>query len=244
MKAKQLSVAIAIAGIFATSGINAQFVQEKKISDADNHVAYQEMNIKVTESSSHASIPADVRIKGLNPRKIVVMEDVQDTTFEIKNYRLYTVSCVQKGYMYYAEKFWPSESELHEQKVDLIPIQVGLKTDVRDITFLGDKTEIYHKSREVLDEIIEWLELNPDVKIAIIGHVNGPDDAKKDRFYRKASEERAQSVVNHLVKSGIPADRLSVKGAGNSEMLYLNPTTDWQTEANRRIEIEVIEIRK
>lgn len=243
MEAKQLSLLLVIVGFFSALATQAQFVQEKQISSTDSYVAYQEMNIKVIESSSKVAMPADVRIKGLNPRRIVVMEDVQDTTFEIKNYRLYTVSCMQKGYMYYAEKFWPNESELHEQKVDLIPIKVGLKTDVRDITFLGDKTEIYHKSREALDEIIEWLELNPGVRIAVIGHVNGPDGAKKDRFYRKASEERAQSVIDHLIKNGIPVDRLQVKGAGNSEMIYQNPTTDWQTEANRRIEIEVIEVK-
>ncbi|MFT5184213.1 MAG: outer membrane protein OmpA-like peptidoglycan-associated protein [Flavobacteriales bacterium] len=244
MDAKQLSIVLVMMGLIPTFATQAQFVQEKKISDANSYVAYQEMNITVTESSSKTAIPADVRVKGLNPRKIVVMEDVQDTTFEIKNYRLYTVSCVQKGYMYYAEKFWPNESELHEQNVNLISIKTGLKTDVRDITFLGDKTEIYHKSREALGEIIEWLDLNPGVKIAVIGHVNGPDEAKKERFYRKASEERAQSVVNHLVKNGISESRLVVKGGGNSEMLFQNPTTDWQTEANRRIEIEVIEFRK
>jgi outer membrane protein OmpA-like peptidoglycan-associated protein len=231
MDAKQLSIVLVMMGLIPTFATQAQFVQEKKISDANSYVAYQEMNITVTESSSKTAIPADVR-------------DVQDTTFEIKNYRLYTVSCVQKGYMYYAEKFWPNESELHEQNVNLISIKTGLKTDVRDITFLGDKTEIYHKSREALGEIIEWLDLNPGVKIAVIGHVNGPDEAKKERFYRKASEERAQSVVNHLVKNGISESRLVVKGAGNSEMLFQNPTTDWQTEANRRIEIEVIEFRK
>ena len=241
MKAKQSVIASFLLSV-AFGSAQAQFVEEKKISDSDAYITYQEMNITVSDASANAPLAADVRVKGLNPRKIVVMEDVKDTTFEIKNYRLYTVSCLERGYMYYSEKFWPEESTLHKQEIKLQPLSVGLKTDVRDITFLGDKTEIYHKSRETLEELIEWMKLNPTVKIAVIGHVNGPDQSKSERFYRKASEERAQSVVDYLVSDGIDASRLVAKGAGNTEMIYANPTTDWQAEANRRIEIEVVSL--
>jgi len=37
-------------------------------------------------------------------------------------------------------------------------------------------------------------------------------------------------------------ERLQAKGMGNSEMLYPDPSTDWQNEANRRIEIEITAI--
>jgi outer membrane protein OmpA-like peptidoglycan-associated protein len=83
--------------------------------------------------------------------------------------------------------------------------------------------------------------LNPYVKIKIIGHANGPDTEKKpNSYYRKFSEKRAEAVRDYLIQHGVLPERLATKGAGNSEMIFPNPTTDWETQANRRIEIEII----
>jgi outer membrane protein OmpA-like peptidoglycan-associated protein len=111
---------------------------------------------------------------------------------------------------------------------------------MREITFLGDKTEIYARSKPALDDVIRWLQLNSSVSIAIIGHVNGPDNERSARFYQKASLERAKAVRDYLIENGINEARLDIKGAGNTEMIYADPATDWQNEANRRIEIEII----
>ncbi|MEO0404269.1 MAG: OmpA family protein, partial [Bacteroidota bacterium] len=152
------------------------------------------------------------------------------------------VSCALPGYMYYADKFWPAEKELHIQQVKMEPLAVGQITDVRDISFLGDKTEIYHKSKPALMEIVEFMKMNPTVKIAVIGHVNGPDNAKSQKFYTKASLARAKAVVDFLVSQGISEDRLTSEGVGNTQMLYPDPQTEWQNDANRRIQIKVTEV--
>ena len=199
---------------------SAQFTQERRISENEPYVVRQQMHLSVTDASTMELVNADVLIKGLNPEKTVAFEAVADTSFEIKNYRLYTVSCVEKGFMYYNAKFWPSEAQTHEQVVELKPIAVGLKTDIRDITFLGNKTEIYHKSKPTLEELIDWMTLNPTVKIAVIGHVNGPDNNKSQKFYNKASTMRAKAVVDYLIAQGIDSERLEAKGAGNTEMLF------------------------
>lgn len=217
-----------------------QFVEERSISPDEASIDNQMMDLSVIDAKSGNLVPADVNIYGLNPRKPVLFEAVEDTSFAISNYRLYTVSCVKEGYMYYSEKFWPEEKATHKQEVTLIPLEIGLKTDVRNIVFLGDKTEIYHKSKPALAELIRFLDINPTVRIAIIGHVNGPDNDRSKRFYQRASEDRAEAVKNYLVEEGISEDRLEVRGAGNTEMIYPDPITDWQNEANRRVEIEVI----
>lgn len=216
---------------------SAQFTQEKKITNSEKFTGKQFMNIKVAHAKTGNLMAADVYINGLNPRKQVLFEDVIDTTFEINNYRLYTVSSIKKGYMYYCDKFWPNENQIHVQDIPLKPLAVGLTTDVRDITFLGDQTAIYHKSEASLGEIKLFLDLNPEVTVAIVGHVNGPDNAKSKKFYLRASEERAQAVVDSLIEMGVDEERLSVMGRGNSEMLYPDPQTDWQNEANRRVQI-------
>jgi len=241
MNSKHL-IALLILTVYSSSNLFSQFTQEKKISEDETANGELYMNIVVQNDSSELQIPADVTVNGINSRKPVIFESIMDTTFQIKNYRLYTVSCIKKGFMYYSEKFWPAETQVHLQKVSLKPLKVGLKTDVRDITFLGDQTEIYHKSKPTLEEIKEFLDTNPDVKIAIIGHVNGPDNQRSRKFYYKASIERAQSVVDYLIDLGVDEERLEAQGKGNEEMLYSDPKTDWQNEANRRVEILITAI--
>jgi outer membrane protein OmpA-like peptidoglycan-associated protein len=242
MRRKIVIFALAISGMFASTSSLAQFTQEKSISPSDVEIQKQVMNLSVFDAESKQAMVANVAVAGLNPRKPVVFQSIEDTTFEIRNYRLYTVSCVKEGYMYYSEKFWPEEKSVHEQDVELKKLSVGLRTDVRDITFLGNKTEIYHKSKPALEDLIQFMRINPTVKIAVTGHVNGPDNSRSDKFYTNASIERAEKVIEYLVEHGVQVERLQARGMGNSEMLYPDPSTDWQNEANRRIEIVITAI--
>ncbi len=232
-----------VLGLFAVLGtlsLQGQFVAERSISENEVTINNQQMNLRVIDANTKELLPSNLRVSGLNPRKPVELNAVADTTLEIKNYRIYSVTCVKEGYMLYADKFWPDESTMHEQLIPLQPLQIGLKTDLRDIVFLGDKTEIYHKSKPALADLIAFLEVNKNVQIAIIGHVNGPDNERSQRVYQKASIDRARSVRDYLVENGINEDRLEIRGAGNTQMIYPNPETEWQNEANRRIEIEII----
>jgi OmpA-OmpF porin, OOP family len=223
--------------------MSAQFTTEEKLDSTNaNDVQEQKMQITVTDHKSKKYMEADVMIKGMNPRKTVVLKDFTDSTLVLKKYRLYTVSVIKEGYMYFAHKFWPDEAEVHYERIELKPLALGLKTSVEDITFLGDETQIYHKSVPALEELISFLTLNPGVSICVIGHANGPVTAEKknsDAFYRKASEKRSQAVVDYLIQHGIEKERLTAKGMGNKQMIYPDPQTEWQVGANRRIEIEI-----
>ncbi|MBX7051729.1 MAG: OmpA family protein [Flavobacteriales bacterium] len=242
MKLFRYTILFVIA-IFASSVVSwGQFTTEEKIDSTNaNDVQEQKMELLVLDFKSKKPMEADVMIKGLNPRKTVVFKDVSDSTLLLKKYRIYTVSVIKKGYMYFAHRFWPDEAETHVERIELKPLSVGLKSSIEDITFLGDETQIYHKSAPALEELIEFLTLNPSVSICVIGHVNGPvnEDQKSDSFYRKASEKRAQAVVDYLIQHGVAKERLTSRGMGNKQMIYPDPQTEWQVSANRRIEIEV-----
>ena len=225
---------------------NAQFFEEMKIDTTlVPETEDQKMQITVTDFRSKMFIDADVMIKGLNPRKTVVFKNFTDSTMLLKNYRIYTVSVVKEGYMYYAHKFWPAESATHYERVELKPLSVGLKTSIEDITFLGDETTLYHKSVPALEELTQFLTVHPSLKICIIGHANCPVNEEKknsDAYYRRASEKRAEAVVDYLVQHGVATARLTTRGMGNKQMLYPDPQTEWQVSANRRVEIELTEL--
>jgi outer membrane protein OmpA-like peptidoglycan-associated protein len=237
-----LAIYLTLALILSDITANAQFVTDKAIDSTSNaEIEEQVMAITVRDAASKLPIHCDIVIKGLNPRKPVTIPNVQDTLIAFKSYRLYTISAIKPGYMYFAHKFWPQEKDTHEENIQMKPLAIGLKTSIEDITFLGDQTDIYHKSAPALEELIEFMMLNPQVKIRIIGHANGPESEKKGAlYYKKASEKRAEAVRDYMIQHKIAPERLATKGAGNTEMLFPDPQTDWETQANRRIEIEVI----
>ncbi len=224
---------------------HAQFTTEKAIDSTEiATVEDQKMQLLVTDFKTKRVMEADVLVKGLNPRKTITFKELSDTTLILKKYREYTVSVIKKDFMYFAHKFWPDESTMHLERIELKPLSIGLRTSVEDITFLGDDTDIYYKSLPALEEIVSFLTANPTINICIVGNANGPvgSEQKSDSFYRKVSEKRAEAVRDHLIQHGILEERLTIRGDGNKTMLYPDPQTDWQVNANRRIEIEIVEL--
>ncbi|MFM7770856.1 MAG: OmpA family protein, partial [Bacteroidota bacterium] len=200
--------------------VNGQFIEEKKIDTTgiNRDIENQQMIIKIVDAGTKKKIRTNVILKGMNPRKPEVLEQIQDTIIFIRNYRRYTVSVVAEGYMYFAHKFWPDEAETHNETIELEPLDVGLKTVIEDIIFPGDEVTLSSKSNFALEELVSFLKKNPDVKIKITGHANGPKDQKGTRnpgFYRKVTEQRAQSVRDYLIRKGINAERLATEGKGN-----------------------------
>lgn len=238
---RKIVMLMGVLGLFANSNY-AQFTTEKSIDSTQTDlVEEQKMQILVTDFKTKRAMEADVIIKGLNPRKTIIFKDLTDTTIVLKKYRIYTVSVLKPGFMYFSHKFWPDETNLHLERIELKPLSVGLKTAV-DITFLGDETEIYHKSFPALEEMVQFMNQNPSVKIKIVGHANGPagPEQKPERFYRQATEKRSEAVKDYLIQHGISEERLTTEGIGNKAMIYPDPQAEWQMEINRRIEIEVV----
>lgn len=237
------AISILLLFFLLSSEASAQFTTEEKLDSTNTADVEQKMLLTVIDYKTKKPMEADVMVKGLNPRKTVVFKDLSDSTLQLKKYRIYTVSVVKEGYMYFAHKFWPAETTVHIERIELKPLSLGVKSSIEDITFLGDETQIYHKSVAALEELTEFLTINPSVSICVIGHVNGPvnEDQKSDAFYRKASEKRSQTVVDYLIQHGIDKVRLTSRGMGNKQMIYPDPQTEWQVGANRRIEIEVID---
>ncbi|MCB9223563.1 MAG: OmpA family protein [Crocinitomicaceae bacterium] len=84
---------------------------------------------------------------------------------------------------------------------------------IEGIEYDFDKATLRPESKEILDRLIEFLELNNNLKIEIRSHT---DERGSDTYNQKLSQARAQSVVDYLVEHGIPLERLVPKGYGES----------------------------
>ena len=97
----------------------------------------------------------------------------------------------------------------------------------------------------VMMELIDVMENNPNLEIAIEGHIccwhNNGDGLDLDLGTYNLSEMRAKTVYDLLIKNGIDARRLTYKGFGHSRVLFSYPEkTEEERIANRRVEIRII----
>jgi len=75
----------------------------------------------------------------------------------------------------------------------------------------------------------------PNVTITVSGHTDNSGTAEANQ---KLSEQRAQAVVDYLVKAGVPSSKLKAAGFGQEKPIADNDTTEGRAK-NRRIEFSV-----
>ena len=130
------------------------------------------------------------------------------------------------------------EAELVVPKSDTSKLapEVGEIVLLENIYFAVDKSEVLQQSYNELVKLKELLEKNPSMTIELRGHTDNQGTVEHNQ---RLSEERAKSVVSHLVSMGIDKERLSWKGFGKSEPVADNSRTEGR-QKNRRVEYKVL----
>ena len=96
-----------------------------------------------------------------------------------------------------------------------------------------DSAEIKPESYLMMDNVVEVLKANPDMKIEIQGHTDSTGNAE---YNMGLSVRRANAVKDYLVMKGISSTRLTVKGFGITQPAVSNATANGQAY-NRRVNI-------
>jgi len=102
-----------------------------------------------------------------------------------------------------------------------------------DIHFDTGKSTIKPESEPLVEQIVQLLKDNADLKLGVEGHTDNVGDAKSNL---KLSDDRAKSVVAALTKAGIPASRLSAAGFGQDRPVADNRSEEGRAK-NRRVEL-------
>ena len=106
----------------------------------------------------------------------------------------------------------------------------------RNIQFDLNKSNIKPESYPILDEVVDYLKANPNVKMEVQGHTCNLGTAA---YNLKLSDRRAASVKTYLVGKGVAADRLETKGYGLTMPVAPNDTEENRAR-NRRVEFKPI----
>jgi len=101
------------------------------------------------------------------------------------------------------------------------------------INFDFGKSIIREESNPIIEQIVQMMKSNPDLKIGVEGHT---DNVGSPASNKTLSEARAKSVVSAIVGQGISADRLSPAGYGQEKPIADNNTEEGRAK-NRRVEL-------
>ena len=114
-------------------------------------------------------------------------------------------------------------------------VEIGTKVILENIYFETNKATLTSASFTQLNQVIEFMESNPSLRMEISGHT---DNVGSLKLNTKLSEDRAKSVVDYLVANGIDRARLESRGFAFSQPIAPNDTPDGR-EKNRRVEFKV-----
>ncbi|MBI5264483.1 MAG: OmpA family protein [Bradyrhizobium sp.] len=103
------------------------------------------------------------------------------------------------------------------------------------IRFEPKRAALDADSAGLLDYLIETALRCPNANIEIVGHTDADGE---DAFNQALSEKRAQTVMDYLVKAGLPAGRFTAVGYGSTQPVAGNETDEGKAQ-NRRIEFLV-----
>jgi outer membrane protein OmpA-like peptidoglycan-associated protein len=115
--------------------------------------------------------------------------------------------------------------------------------NIDNIYFLPDQAIITEESLPYVEELAQLLKKNYKTEhFEIIGHVNyqsNKDSIQLQDLYW-LSERRAKAIYLLLIKDGIPAERMTYKGVGNSQPLIKNPVNDEEKRKNMRVQVQIL----
>ncbi len=139
----------------------------------------------------------------------------------------------------------PKKPEYSEIRQDIIMerVKVGSTIVMNNLFFDSGKSTLRKESNVELEKILKLMKEYSFLKFEISGHT---DSKGNDQANMLLSQQRAQSVVNYLVKKGADKSKLIAKGYGETKPVAANNLPNGKPDLkgmqmNRRVELKIIE---
>ena len=198
---------------------------------------------KVYDLGSKKPLAANFQLIDLETGKVAVQSFADEATGEylvsLPVNKEYALSASFDGYLFFSENFMLKEGSAQEpfrKDVPLQKIEVGKSVVLKNVFFDTDKFDLKQKSKIELDKLVHFMTKNNTINIELGGHTDNVGSVKSNQIL---SENRAKSVFAYLVEKGISADRLTVKGYGDTMPIADNTTEKGRAE-NRRSEFKIV----
>ena len=128
-------------------------------------------------------------------------------------------------------------TEVHEVMQEVVPVEAAAvipePITLEGVHFGFDKYELSTQDKMDLDQDLQKLRNQPDLRIVIKGYT---DSTGPEEYNQKLSEQRAQAVYDYFTSKGISGERMKTVGYGESDPAADNSTAQGRA-LNRRAEI-------
>jgi OmpA-OmpF porin, OOP family len=104
-----------------------------------------------------------------------------------------------------------------------------------NLNFQTASTELTPDSVQSVSDLTTILKAYPNAKVTLTGHTDNTGDADANQ---RLSVDRANAVKTMLVSGGVPSERISTAGYGQSRPITANDTDEGRAR-NRRLELTV-----
>ncbi|TAK54238.1 MAG: OmpA family protein [Bacteroidetes bacterium] len=152
---------------------------------------------------------------------------------------LYSFLAAKAGFISVSDNFDVTTLDTYkeiERDLFLTPIEVGVRVRLNNIFFDFGKATLRDESFPELNRVVTMLNDNGSMVIEIGGHT---DNVGGDEANLKLSQERAASVRTYILGKGIPADRVTSRGYGETMPQTTNDTEEGK-QLNRRVEFTIV----
>ena len=104
------------------------------------------------------------------------------------------------------------------------------------VYFVSDSFNLDEEDFEILNEVVEILQLNPDWRVLVEGRAN---NIPSDEYIRNLAANRSQSVVDYLIRKGISQDRINVKTFGKKNWKVKDYSL-YSRRKDQRVDIKIL----
>jgi hypothetical protein len=198
------------------------------------------VRFKIRDKETGEPVLANVTIKGMRVDNKLFLGS--DFIFDAYKAPKAEIVVNAEGYFYYVSPLNFSTASDSEVIIELVRLSPGKVMPLEGLKFEQNSRDFIPTSYVALKRLLDFMVINEGVKIEIIGHVNAPGYDAKGKV-KKLSEDRAKTAYLYLIENGISKDRVKYSSKGNSEMIYPTPKNKEQEEANRRVEIKILEVK-
>ena len=206
------------------------------------------VNGVIVDSDTKKEIKADFVLSDLETAEIIARTSSIKGTGEyllcLPVDRGYGLSVSKKGYLMHSENFSLSNQadslKPYNINISLQTIKVGRKEILRNVFFDVDKWNLTKQSRSELNNLIKFMNQNPETVVEIGGHT---DITGSEAHNDSLSENRAKVVYQYLLDKGVKKERLAFKGYSSTIPASSNENSRGRS-LNRRTEFKIIDIKK
>jgi len=208
----------------------------------------------VFDAISRNPLPGKFQLIDIKTGKEVIVSEADRLTGEfmvsLPLNKEYALNVTYPGYTFFSQNFNmtnPDGLEAIHMDVPMVPITSdAIGVTLKNVFFDLNKASLRPESFIELNKLVDFLNLNKQLKIEIAGHTDTRGDAKDNLLL---SDNRAKSVVEYLISKGIDASRLQAKGYGESQPIISDAAieamnSEKEKEAahqeNRRTEYKII----